>query len=117
MTIFEKLWENQILREAVLLIVSALAAQFVFSAAELTAAIDEAKDWTDLWASGTAWILAFLFAFAQTAIKQIVAFGLARAAGRRLAGAGSASDAELRQTIAALPADRLERLGLARIPA
>lgn len=105
------IWENKIAREIVLLVVSAFAAQFVFSAAELVAIVDEAKDWTDLWANGTAWLLAFSFAFVQTAIKQAVAYGLSRAANKRLAGAASASVAEIRRELLDLNDRELAGLG------
>lgn len=109
-------WENKVAREAVLLIVSAIAAQFVFSAAELIAIVDEAKGWTDLWANGTAWALAFSFAVVQTGIKQVVAWGLSRAADRRLAGAASSSPAEIRREILNDLDDReLAALGLRRV--
>lgn len=111
------IWENKFIREAILLIVSALATQFVFSAAELVSAIDEAKDWTDLWVSGTAWVLAFSFAAVQTAIKQAVAYALSRAADRKLAGVGSESTAYLTREIASMSDAQLALLGVVRTAA
>lgn len=112
------IWENKVARELALLVVSAIAAQFVFSAAELVAIVDEAKDWTDLWANGTAWALAFSFAAVQTGIKQIVAYALSRAANRKLAGAASASRDEIRREILVDLSDRqLAELGLRRVAA
>lgn len=112
-----RIWASEPAREIVLLIVAAVATQFAFSAAELTNAIDEATSWRELWTSGTAWLLAFSFALVQTVIKQFIAYALSRAAGRRLAGADSANDRELRRVIADLPPARLEALGLRRITA
>lgn len=112
------IWENKVAREVALLVVSAIAAQFVFSGAELVNAIDEAKDWSDLWASASAWGLAFSFAAVQTGIKQVVAWALSRAADRKLAGAASSSPAEIRREIINELDDRqLAALGLRRVAA
>lgn len=115
-TLAAGIWENKIAREVVLLLVSAVAAQFVFSGAELVNAIDEATTWADLWGSVTAWILAFSFAAVQTGIKQVVAWALSRAANRKLAGAASASRDEIRREILVDLDDRqLAELGLRRL--
>lgn len=117
-TLAAGIWDNKIAREAVLLVVSAIAAQFVFSGAELVNAIDEARTWSDLWGSLTAWTLAFSFAAVQTGIKQIVAWALSRAANRKLAGAASASREEIRLEILNDLSDlQLAELGLRRVGA
>lgn len=116
-TLAAGIWENKITREAFLLIVSALSAQFVFSAAQLVAIVDEAKSWTDLWSNGTAWALAFSFAAVQTLIKQAVAYGLSRAANKRLAGAASSSVVEIRRELQDLNDRELAELGLRRVGA
>jgi len=81
-----KIWDNHWAREAILFVVSALATQFAFSAADLLSVLQTAHDWKELWADSTAWLNAFLFAFVITLIKQVVAAALAWRANRTLAG-------------------------------
>jgi len=81
MSIFTIIWSNALFREVVLLVASAVAAQFLISAPDLLSALDSAENFSDVWVSGKAWADAFLFAGVITVVKQAVAWAIRKAGG------------------------------------
>lgn len=84
MNIFKTIWENKVLRELILVVVSAAAVQLAFGLNELLGMIDTAKSWGDLIDSTKAWVGAFSFALVVTVIKQSIAWGIAALGGATL---------------------------------
>lgn len=85
-SMWQKIWDNHVVREILLFIVSVVAVQFAFSANDLLDLVNTAEDFGDIWTGGETWAASFLFAAFVTGIKQLIAGALAWAANRTLAG-------------------------------
>lgn len=83
-TIWQKIWDNPLAKEFILMLAAVIATQLALGLTSLLGLVDTVKDWGDLLTSVKAWGGAFLFATTITAIKQTIAWVIAKLAGSQL---------------------------------